>query len=347
MSADRINGAVRAVIVGLGVHGRGIARLGAEAGITFVAAVDPFQAGKDVGALVEAPALAGLSVAASVDELDWPGMGADIAIVAAKAPVPQIVELMKELLDHGVDVVTIVEDAYDLQLIDPALHEILDRAARQAGKTAVATGTQDIAWVGLVMSATGLVRELESIDLKQHLGVDGYPEEFVRWAGIGVTVEDWEAAAQVANQTPSVFGGVLPTMARALGLTPGQQRRQMEVFSVDYDLKSETFGRMIPAGEPAGRKDLVVLETEEGVRLSAELVTSAVMGQDDFTAAIQGQTRVELEHRLLPASPTVDATVINRVPDVLAAPAGLIATPELPPARYRHHIDAPQVQALA
>lgn len=338
MNASQAKDPVRAVIVGLGTHGRSIVGAGVEAGVHFVAAVDPFQASKDLGELTGVELAAGVTVAESADALDWASLQADIAIVAIKAPPANVVALMQDLLRKNLDVVTIVEDIYDLRLIDPELHAQLDQTAREHGKTAVATGSQDIAWVGLTTAATGLVRDLKYVELKQHLGVDGYPEDFVRWVGIGCTETEWQEAAENAGRTPSVFGGILPTMARSMGLTPGTGNRDMSIFTLDHDVESETFGRTIKAGDPAGRRDLVTLDTLEGVRFSAELITSVVMDQDDFSAAVQGEHRVEINHKLLPGPPSVDATLINRLPDVIAAPPGVIATTKLPLPRYRQTV---------
>lgn len=328
----------RAIVVGLGVHGRNVARIGAEAGIQIVAAIDPFLDGKDLSELTGSPLNEGIQVARSLEALDFQEIGADIAVVTVKAPVDQVVDLMIELLEQSLDVITLVEDVYDLRLVYPQLHERLDAAATAAGKSVLATGTQDIAWVGMTLFATGLVRDLRSIRMTQHLGVDGYPVEFLRWVGIGVSAQEWEEAARVAGQTPSVFGGVLPTIARSLGLTVSEQSREMSVFTLEHDIASTTWGRDILAGEPAGRRDIVTVTTNEGIDLSAELVTSVLMDQDDFTATIEGATNVEVQHHLDHSSLTVDATLINRIPVVLAARPGLLSTTELPPARYQHRL---------
>lgn len=327
------------------MHGRSIVRTGTAAGVDFVGAIDPFQSGADLGQLTDLAELAGVRAAASPDALDWEALEADIAIVAITAAPAEVVDVLESLLRRGVDVITIVEDMYDLRLIDPALHERLDATAKSAGRTVVATGSQDISWGGIAVAASGLVRGLRSIELAQHVGVDGYPEEFVRWVGIGATEQEWRDAADVAGQTPSVFGGILPTIARALGLEITGQQRQMEIFTLEHDVHSQTFGRVIPAGQPAGRKDTVTLQTAQQVTLTAQLVTSVVMGQDTYHAEISGENSLRLDLEMLPAPPSVDATLVNRIPDVLAAAPGIVATTDLPLARYRQSITVPQRQA--
>ncbi|GAA1654573.1 hypothetical protein [Georgenia ruanii] len=339
--------AVRAVIVGLGTHGRGIAGFAADAGVEIVAAVDPVHAGRDLRELVDRRDLSSLVVLPTIEDVAWEAVGADVTIVAAKLDVPDLVELVKTILEHDTDILTIVEDVFDLESFAPSLHAELDAAAVVAGRSVVATGVQDIAWSGLVAQATGMQRNLRSIRLKQHLGVDGYPREFVEWIGVGLSGEAFDAAAEEAGKTPSVFGAILPVLVRRLGLTPVEESREMSPYVIDEPVDSITLERTIRPGDPVGRRDVVTVRTAEGVDLVAELVTSALMGQDDFHAVLDGDPRVEIDHRLVPGSPAVDATTVNRIPDVIAAPPGLISTIDLPAPRFRPRITKESVRAAA
>lgn len=338
---------VKAVVVGLGIHGQGIVRAAADAGIEIVGAVDPGHAGRGLGDLVGRPELPPLEVVATVADLAWDTAGADITLVAAKLDVPPLVDLVEEILGHGTDVITIVEDMFDLVTFDPERHARLDTAAVAAGRTVVATGVQDVAWTGLVVHATALLRDLTSIRIHQHLGVDGYPREFVEWVGIGLSRADFEAAADEARKSPSVLGAVLPVLARRLGLTTIEETREMAPYVIDEPLESVTLERVVPAGEPIGRRDVVTLRTAEGIDLVAELVTSAVMGRDDFRAVLDGEPRVEIDHRLIPGNLVVDATLVNRIPDVIAARPGVVATVDLPSPRFRPRVTVDPAAAPA
>lgn len=325
---------VTAAVIGLGVHGSAMARLLPEAGVRVVGAADPRYAEADLGEVTGAAELRGIAVAADPEDLDW-AAGVDIAILTAKVPVDVLAALAEKILRRGVDAVTIVEDAFDLERFAPEAHARIHAAALEGGASFVVTGSQDALWAGLVVQMSSQARDLRSIEIFTHLGVDGYPAEFLTWCGIGNTSEQFRETAATAAETPSVFGAVLPVIADALGLTVASEDRVLEPYTIDADLDSETFGRVIAAGDPVGRRDVVSIETDEGISLRAELVTSAVMGEDVFRARFDGTPAIELQHRLDPANLSVDAVLINRIPDVLAAPAGFIRTIDLPTPRYR------------
>jgi len=324
---------IRLAVVGLGTHGRSTCTVASAAGACVTGAADPAHAGRDLGELVGVPSLGGVTVGADLDAIAWAAV--DVAVIAVKLPVGEVAGVIERVLAHGADVITIVEDLFDLDSFAPELRERLDRTAKAAGHTVVATGSQDAGWGGIALHATALVRDLRGIHLRQHVGVDGYPEEFLRWCGIGVDRDEWQDAADVAAETPSVFGAILPVLTRKLGFTVTEQSREMQVITQDEPFSSVTYGRDIPAGQAIGRRDLVTLQTAEGIAMTAELSTSAVLGDDVYTLTLDAYPSLELRHRIEPGHASVDATVINRLPDVLAAPPGLVATVDLPTPYYR------------
>lgn len=324
---------INAIVVGLGVHGAAIATKLSDAGFALVGAADPKHAGARLADVTGSAAHADIEVRADISEVD--ATGADIAVLTAKVPVRILVDLALRAFDAGCDAITIVEDAFDLERFAPEEYARLDAAARASGKTFVATGSQDVLWAGLVVQMSSQLSELTELNIATHLGVDGYPEEFVTWCGIGNTHEQFRETAAEAGQTPSVFGAVLPVIAAKLGLTVTDEQRDLTPVLLDEPLPSQTLGRDIPAGEPVGRRDVVTIETAEGIRLTAELQTTGVMECDEFTAEFVGTPHTVLRHKLEPANVSVDAALINRIADVVTAPAGVVRTVDLPLAHYR------------
>lgn len=327
--------AVSAVIIGLGTHGRSIARFATEAGVDIRAAVDPGSAGRPLAEVADLAAPSPLIVAADTAQLP----PADVAIVAALLPHAALLDLIVDLLDRGFNVLTIVEHLFDAEALAPADRERLDTAARQSGVSFVATGVQDIAWTGLVVQATGAVRGLSSVHIRQHLGVDGYPERFLRdECAIGVSEEDFPELLESLRTVPPVLGAVLPVLARQLGLTALPALRTLERVTSTEPLPSITLGRDLAPGEGIGLRDRLEIPTVEGIRLIAELTTTgrAPGDRDVFRTVIDAQPRFELSHQMEPGPLCVDATVINRITDVIAARPGVVPTVELPRPQYRH-----------
>ncbi|MDJ1372257.1 hypothetical protein [Gulosibacter molinativorax] len=340
------NTPISAVVVGLGVHGVGIATLLAEAGVNVVGASDPRIAGQDLADVTGREEQRGVAIQKEISELPW-SESIDIAVLTPKVSIGILTNLAIELLQHDTNVVTLVEDAFDLERFAPADYERLNAAALAAGRSFVATGSQDVLWAGLVTQLSSQQRDLKEINIQTHLGVDGYPEEFVTWCSIGNTPDQFEETAAEAATTPSVFGAVLPVIATRLGLTITDEKREITPVLLDYDLPSETLGRDIPAGQPAGRRDVVTVATDEGITLSAELQTTGVMGHDEFTAVLEGSPRATLRHEIEPAHLSVDAGLVNRIPDVVTAPAGVIRTVDLPLPTYRHVVSLPTLEGAA
>lgn len=332
---------VAAIVVGLGVHGRGIATLISKAGMRIAGAVDPFHVGKRLSELTDQAAHDEVIIVSDLEDLAKLEEPADISIITAKVPVPKLVDIAIVGVQMGTDVLALPEDAFDMARFAPEEYARLDAAAKAAGQTFVATGSQDVLWAGLVIQMSSQLSDITEICLETQLGIDGYPEEFVTWCGIGNTDEQFNETSADAATTPSVFGAVLPVIATKLGLTVTEQSREMTPVYHDEVLYSESLGREIPVGQIVGRRDATTVRTAEGITLTAGLESTARMGNDVFTATFEGTPRTVLTHQLDPANLSVDATVINRIPDILSAPAGVIRTVDLPVPHYRHPARVP------
>lgn len=335
---------IAAIIVGLGTHGRSTARLAAEAGVRILGAVDPATAGRSLAEVAGGQTSPNVVVSASFDEIPKDVLGqAQIVVLAALLPPAQLIDLTVGILEQSLNVITIVEFLFDAETLDPVSRNRIDTAARDNGVSFVATGAQDIAWSGLIIHLTGAVRRLKSVSIVQRLGVDGYPARFLR-DECGVAVPEHEFAEVVAGimALPSVLGAVLPVMAREMGLHPGVPRRSITAVTSHEALPSATFGRDLVPGESIGIRDEVAIDTAEGVTFTAELVTTAHQpgAQDVFASVLDAEPRFELSHTMLPGPLCVDATVINRLADTIAARPGIVPAAHLPRPAYRHEAGA-------
>lgn len=361
-------------IVGLGIHGRRIAALADDAGFRILAAADPALAGQrlhdatadarslagDAGSLdtahgsvtttagpaatsrVEASTatLASPVVVASFDAID-PAVLAevDVVVVAAQMPPAPLYDLIVSALERGTNVLTIVEHLFEPSLLPTEVRERIDAAAYAGGVSFVATGAQDVVWSGVVAHLTGAVRQLRGIEIVQRLGVDGYPEPFlVHDVAVTSTAETWPTVEAGLLEQPPVLGGILPTLARQLGLTAGTTTRTLTPVPTDRPLPSLTFGRDLLPGEHIGVVDEVRLDTAEGITLSASLETTAVQpgeGNDVYEARIDAMPTITLRHEMEPGPENVNAVTIHRVPHVVAARSGIVTIDELPMPVYR------------
>jgi 2,4-diaminopentanoate dehydrogenase len=122
-------------------------------------------------------------------------------------------------------------------------------------------------------------------------------------------------------------------------LTVGEMARINRVSPQTYpkDLHSETLGMTIKAGNATGMSAVVTTETEEGIIIEAECI-GKVYAPDEFDCnewTIIGEPDTQV---IINRPATVEltcATVVNRIPDVINAPAGYFTTEQMPRALYR------------
>lgn len=323
-----------AIVIGLGHHGRSIARLAHEAGISVVAGVDPVAAGEPLGSVLGDDAVSAPILASHAELPSELVDRADVVVVAARLEMQEAVDLIAGYLRGGTNVVTIIEQLFDPSSLEVAQLAQLEDAAAAGGVSYLATGAQDVMWLGLVALATGGVRNLREVRITQRLGVDGYPVPFVQGeVGAGIRPEDFGPISAAALELPSVLGSVLPVLARGLGLAQLGFVRTYDPVLVDAPLQSASLGREIPVGESIGCLDRSVLTTAEGVTLTAELETTARQpggANDVFEAVIDAEPGITLTHIMDPGPACVDATVVNRLRQVVEADPGVLTPLELP-----------------
>jgi 2,4-diaminopentanoate dehydrogenase len=325
----------RIVICGTGQYGLEAARIALGKGWPIVAAVN--RAGKKVGQ--DIGRLAGLNrdlgvLVQDCDTADYAAFGADIAIVAMTDRLKQNLPIYKKLMGAGINIVCHGAEAYFPQGADPELAQEIDAYAKQHNVTLTGTGIWDFSriWAGILVA--GPATEIKSFFHKSVTDAQGANLPMMMVCGVSKTQQDY---ADTMTNTLGIIGGIYKLVAHhvlhALGYRVTQVTERREPVLSDRPVYCRLLDRTLEPGIALGTRIISDVSTEEGVTSTSHIELRILPeGENEHMLwSVNGMPASKIRVDRTNAVHTSAACLVNRVPDVIAAPAGIRLVSQLGP----------------
>ena len=319
-----------------------------EKGGEIVGAIDvnPDVIGKDIGEIMGTENKGVKVVALEEAEKMMQETKPDIAIVTTMSLFSDVEDALMLCAKLGINAITTCEEAFYPANSNPGATKKIDEMARQTGCTITGSGYQDIYWGQLVSSIAGSTQTIKKIKGSSSYNVEDYGIALAKAHGAGLTLEEFdkqvasvdrisdEERQEIINKgeyLPSYMWNVNGWLCEKLGLTVKSQTQKTVPQTYSEDIYSETLGMTVKAGDATGMSAVVTTETEEGITLETQCI-GKVYSKDDFDKnewTIEGEPTTTLVINRPSTVELTCASVVNRIPDVIAAKPGYLPTEQI------------------
>jgi hypothetical protein len=329
---------IRAVVYGVGAMNSIATRMMLEKGVDIVGALarSPEKVGKDLGTVADL----GFDTGVLVDDDPARVLStrtADIAVIAVSSYMSDQYEHLRTCAEHGVNAITISEEALYPWNTSPRMTAELDLTAKRHGVTLTGSGHQDTYWVNLVSMVMGTAHRIDTVTGQASWNVDDYGPEVARDQRVGDTEEQFAAWLREAERPPTFGLNVLHALLADAGLTARRFSTTTRPELADEVLHSESLELDVQPGQVIGFTDVDEVETYEGPKLTFEMAGRLYReGEADINEwTITGEPELHLSNPRVPTQITTCTQLVNRIPDVINAEPGFVTMERLPKLRYR------------
>lgn len=329
----------RVVVYGVGAMGTIATRLLVDKGAHIVGAVgrSASKVGRDLGDLAGVGRSLGVPVESDADAVL--SRGADIAVVCVGSYLSTMRPHFETCLKNGVNVVTVEEETVFPWTTAPDHAHALDTLAKSQGVSLAASGAQDVFWINLVTTLLGASHKVDSVIGHCQWNVDDYGPEVAGHLMVGQPKAAFDDLVAASGWPEFVARQTLEALVSRLGLTVAAISSDVTAVTSEDPIYSKSLDAEIPTGFMIGTVDRTRITTNEGPQFSFAMEGRVFRDGDTNTNTwqINGEPDLELTCNKANYRFTTCSTLINRIPDVIAAPPGLCSLDHMGPACYRHH----------
>lgn len=349
-----MNNKIRVVQYGTGKMSIYTMRYVFEKGAEIVGAIDvnPEVIGKDIGEIIGTePKGVTVTSAENAEEL-LKELNPDVCIITTMSLLNDLEDALMLCAKLGINAITTCEEAFFSYNSNPTLSEEINRLAIENNCTITGSGYQDIYWGELISAVAASTHKITKIKGSSSYNVEDYGIALAEAHGAGLSLEEFdekiasvdripeEEREQLINNReymPSYMWNVNGWLAEKLGLEVISQTQKCVPTIYKEDIDSSTLNMTVKQGNATGMSAIVTTETKEGITIESECI-GKVYGPDEFDKnewTIIGEPETTIVVNRPATVELTCATVVNRIPDLIQAPAGFIPTCEMNELMYR------------
>ena len=276
----------------------------------------------------------------------------DVAIITTMSLMNDIYDVMMTCAKCGVNAISTCEEAFYPANSSPKVTAELDKVAKANNCTLTGSGYQDTSWGSLISVIAGSTHKITKIKGKSSYNVEDYGIALAEVHGAGLSLEEFDKKIASVDRisdkerqklinsgeySPSYMWTVNGWLCDKLGLTVVSQTQKCVPHTYKKALKSSTLNMTIPKGMATGMSAVVTTKTKEGIILETECI-GKVYGPDEFDCnewTIEGEPTTTVVINKPQTVEMTCATIVNRLNDVVNAPAGYVTTDKMPDINFK------------
>ncbi len=321
--------AIKAVQLGCGPIGCSIARLAAsKPAIEIVGAADLTHAGRDLG---EIAGMEGCAIEISDDINDVLSQTKpDVVLHATGSSLEQVLPQLEGVIKAGANIVSTCEELSYSKKTRPDLSAVIDELARKHNVTVLGTGVNP----GFLMDAwplfmTGICQHVEKVRAVRIQDASKRRIPFQQKIGAGRTPEEFQELVDEGKIKHVGLPESAAMIAAGLGWELDDISETIEPVIAESEVGSDYL--TVKPGQAAGVRQIakgtrngeVIIELEFQACIGTEKSYDGVYitGTQNVEVVIENGTHGDL---------ATAAVVVNAIPRVVEAPAGLVTMKDLP-----------------
>ncbi|MGC8999019.1 MAG: Gfo/Idh/MocA family oxidoreductase [Candidatus Bathyarchaeia archaeon] len=325
---------VKVVLYGVGTVGSLIARaLLEKRGVKIVGAIDVAKdkVDKDLGEVLGLNKKIGIIVSSDADAV-LAKTKPDIAIHATSSYLRDTYPQIASIIKHGVNVISTCEELSYPYCSEPRIAEELDKLAKKHDATVLGTGINPgFLMDTLVITLTAACQKIEKIEAVRVMNAAKRRLPFQKKIGAGLTVEEFKQKIEKGEITGHV--GLVQSIAM-IAAALAWKLDEIKVDPVEPVIAKEQVKSdfiKVDAGKIAGLRQTArgIMKGKEVIVLDFKAYISAEEEYDAITITGVPTIKQKIQPCIHGDAGTV-AVIINSIPKVLKAPAGLVTMKDLP-----------------